>query len=305
MPLPTLLVHGGAGIYGDETLPEALAGVRTAAAIGFSALRGGATAVEAVIAAVQALEDDPRFNAGKGSTLTADGTVENDASVMSGDDLSAGAVAALSGFANPILIAEAVRRDGRCLLIAGDGAKRFALSQGFQDVDPRDLATAAQRARWEEERIKRATHPRQEAAASEKLGTVGAVACDSRGHVAAATSTGGLLFKVGGRVGDTPIIGAGTYADDLSGAASCTGHGEAILKIGMARIATDQLRTGATAQEAAQAAVRALTDRVNGLGGIIVVSPRGDLGVAFNTERMSRAYCDSSLAEPIASIDRA
>jgi L-asparaginase / beta-aspartyl-peptidase len=304
MPLPTLLVHGGAGIYGDETLPEAIAGVHTAAAAGFSVLREGGSAVEAVVAAVRTLEDDPRFNAGLGSTLNADGTVENDAAVMSGEDLSGGAVAVLSGFRNPILIADAVRRDGQCVLIAGEGARRFALARGFEAIDPNELVTAAQRARWQEERVRREADRRRQAVPGEKLGTVGAVACDSRGHVAAATSTGGLIFKIPGRVGDTPILGAGTYADDLAGAASCTGHGEAILKIGMAKAAVDHLRGGATAQEAARLVVHTLGERAKALGGIIVVSPRGDLGVAFNTERMSRAYFDESLAAPIAAIER-
>jgi beta-aspartyl-peptidase (threonine type) len=304
MPLPTLLVHGGAGIYGDETLPEAIAGVHAAAAAGFSLLRTGASAVEAVVAAVRTLEDDPRFNAGLGSTLNADGTVENDAAVMSGEDLSGGAVAVLSGFRNPILVADAVRRDGHCVLIAGEGARRFALAQGFQAIDPNELATPTQRARWQEERVRREADRRRRAVPGEKLGTVGAVACDARGHVAAATSTGGLIFKMPGRVGDTPILGAGTYADDLAGAASCTGHGEAILKIGMAKAAVDHLRSGATAQEAARLAVHTLGERAKALGGIIVVSPRGDLGVAFNTERMSRAYVDPSLAAPIAAIER-
>jgi len=303
MPPPTILVHGGAGIYGDETAPEAVAGVRAAASAGFAVLRAGASSLEAVIAAVRALEDDPRFNAGLGSTLTADGTVENDAAVMSGEDLSAGAVAVLSGFRNPILVAEAVRRDGRCVLLAGEGARRFALAAGFQAIDPNDLATEAQRARWREELARREGGRLRSTVIGEKLGTVGAVACDARGHVAAATSTGGLLFKVSGRIGDTPIIGAGTYADQ-AGAASCTGHGEAILKVGMARAAADHLRAGASAQEAADLAVRALTERASGLGGIIVVSRHGDLGVSFNTERMSRAYCDATHAEPVAEIER-
>jgi beta-aspartyl-peptidase (threonine type) len=302
MRLPTILVHGGAGIYGDETVPEAIVGVRLAATAGFDLLRRGSSAVEAVIAAAQALEDDPRFNAGRGSTLTADGTIENDAAVMSGEDLSAGAVAVLSGFRNPILVADAVRRDGRCVFVAGEGARRFALSQGFESVPVDALAIPEQRARWEAEWVKRAAQ--RPPTPAEKLGTVGAVACDARGHVAAATSTGGLLFKLGGRIGDTPIIGAGTYADDLAGAASCTGHGEAILRVGMARVAVERLRAGAPAPEAAKDAIRLLGERANGLGGIIVVSPKGELGVAFNTGRMSRAYCDASLSEPVASVER-
>jgi beta-aspartyl-peptidase (threonine type) len=304
MAMPIILVHGGAGIYGDETLPEALAGVQAAASAGYAALRDGATAVDAVIAAVRTLEDDPRFNAGRGSTLTADGTVENDASIMSGKDLSAGAVAVLTGFRNPILVAEAVRRDGNSVLLAGEGARRFALGAGFAAIDPSELVTEAQRLRWRAEIAKREADRLRSTVLGEKLGTVGAVACDAHGHVAAATSTGGLLCKASGRVGDTPIIGAGTYADDQGGAASCTGHGEAILKVAMAKAAVDHLRAGASAQEAARLAVLALAERMGGKGGVIVVSPSGEIGVGFNTERMSRAYRDSSHAEAVAAIER-
>ncbi len=304
MASPIILVHGGAGIYGDETLPQAVAGVQAAAAAGFAVLRQGGTAVAAVIAAVQTLEDDPRFNAGRGSTLTADGTVENDAAIMSGEDLSAGGVAVLTGFRNPILVAEALRREGNSVLLAAEGARRFALAAGFAPIDPEELVTEAQRSRWRAELAKREADRTHKTTPGEKLGTVGAVACDARGHVAAGTSTGGLLFKISGRVGDTPILGAGTYADDQGGAASCTGHGEAILKVGMAKLAVDQLRAGASAQDAAHFAIRTLGERAGGQGGLIVVSPRGEIGVAFNTERMSRAYQDATHAEAVAAIER-
>ncbi len=299
---PAIVVHGGAGIYGDDAVPEALEGVRQAAAEGFAKLSSKGSALDAVLAAVRCLEDDPRFNAGTGSVLGADGTVENDASVMWGADLSAGAIGALSGFRNPVLVAEEVRRDGTHVLLVGDGARRFAIRRGIPSIDPRELITERQRARWEAE-AERRRHERPPEAAAQH-GTVGAVAADSHGHVAAATSTGGLLFKLPGRVGDTPIIGGGTYADDLAGAASCTGQGEAILKVTLARHAVALLRAGHGATEAAEIAVAELTRRTSGEAGLILVAPDGDIGWAFNTLRMSRARCDAAHPEPLALIDR-
>jgi beta-aspartyl-peptidase (threonine type) len=294
--LPAIAVHGGAGIYGDESIPEALEGVRRAAALGFARLREGASAVEAVLAAVRHLEDDPNFNAGTGSVLTADGTIENDAAVMSGADLTAGAVGALSGFPNPVLVAEEVRRHSSHVLLVAEGAKRFALSRGLASVDPSTLITDRQRAKWQAEAAVRRT--------ADKHGTVGAVAADAQGHVAAATSTGGMLFKLPGRVGDTPIIGGGTYADDLSGAVSCTGQGEAILKVALAKAAADFLRAGRSAAEAAAAAVAELSARTHGEAGLIVVSPAGEVGFAFNTRRMSRASADAAHPDGQSWIDR-
>lgn len=296
MPLPTIAVHGGAGIYGDESIPEALEGARQAAAIGFARLREGASAVEAVLAAVRHLEDDPSFNAGTGSVLTADGTIENDAAVMSGADLTAGAVGALTGFKNPVLVAEEVRRHSAHILLVAEGAKRFALSRGLASVDPLTMITDRQRAKWKAEALVRQPQG--------KHGTVGAVATDAQGHVAAATSTGGLLFKLPGRVGDTPIIGGGTYADDLTGAASCTGQGEAILKVALAKTATDLLATGKSATEAAEAAIAVLSARTHGEAGLILVSRTGEVGFAFNTRRMSRASADAAHPEALAWIER-
>jgi beta-aspartyl-peptidase (threonine type) len=294
--LPAIAVHGGAGIYGDESVPEALEGVRQAAAIGLDRLLAGGSAVEAVLAAVKHLEDDPNFNAGTGSVLTADGTIENDAAVMSGADLTAGAVGALSGFRNPVLVAEEVRRHSSHVLLVAEGAKRFALSRGLTSVDPVTMITERQRAKWRAEAL-----ARQPAG---KHGTVGAVAADAQGHVAAATSTGGMLFKLPGRVGDTPIIGGGTFADDLSGAVSCTGQGEAILKVALAKTAAELLRAGKSAAEAAAGAIAELSARTHGEAGLILVSRSGEVGFAFNTRRMSRASADAAHPEAQSWIER-
>jgi len=292
-----MVVHGGVGISGDEVSSEALTGVRRAAQRGREILETGGSALQAVLEAVRTLEDDPAFNAGTGSALTSDGTIENDASVMWGRDLTAGGVAVLSGFRNPVLVAEAVRAETPHVLLAGQGAHRFALQRGFPAVDPESMITASQRAKW----LAARSGP---AGAPAKLGTVGAVAADAEGHVAAATSTGGLFLKMPGRVGDTPIIGAGTFADDEAGAASCTGKGEAILKVSLAKMSVDLLRSGRSAQDAADAAMAEFTRRTGSEAGVILVSPVGDIGWSFNTLRMSRAAWRSGDADPVAAVER-
>jgi len=292
-----MVVHGGVGIYGDDVSARALDGLREASSRGRDILEGGGTALRAVLEAVRTLEDNPGFNAGTGSALTSDGTIENDASVMWGKDLTAGGVAVLSGFRNPVLVAEAVRAETPHVLLAAEGAHRFALQRGFSTVDPEVMITPEQRAKWAAARA-------EAVAAPGKLGTVGAVACDREGHVAAATSTGGLFLKMPGRVGDTPIIGAGTYADDEAGAASCTGKGEAILKVSLAKMTVDLLRAGRTAQAAAEAAIAEFTRRTSSEAGVIVVSPAGQLGLAFNTLRMSRASWREGDVEPNARIEK-
>jgi beta-aspartyl-peptidase (threonine type) len=182
------------------------------------------------------------------------------------------------------------------VLLAAEGARRFALRRGFAAVDPETMITAEQRAKWKAARGAPAPAPG-------KLGTVGAVACDREGHVAAATSTGGLFLKMPGRVGDTPIIGAGTYADDEGGAVSCTGKGEAILKVSLAKLSVDLMREGKSARAAAEAAIAEFTRRTASEAGVILVSPSGDIGFAFNTLRMSRAVWKEGDAEPTAGVE--
>jgi beta-aspartyl-peptidase (threonine type) len=230
-------------------------------------------------AAVVALEDNPVFNAGRGSCLTADGDVEMDAALMAGADLSCGAVAALKAFPNPIRIARLVLERSPHVLLAADGAARFARIHGMLPCPPAQLVTPRALERWE----------REKEGMARKNGTVGAVAIDARGHVAAATSTGGTSGKLPGRVGDTPLVGCGTYADDRGGAASATGHGESIIKVVLAKFACDRMAAGTAAPAAAEEAIREL-GRIQGDGGIILVDRAGHLGVAFNSARMSRAW---------------
>src|SRR5690606_33541791 len=214
--LPVVVVHGGAGAVPPARRPAHAAGCRLAAEAGLAILTGGGTALDAAMRAVEVLEDDPSFNAGTGACLAEDGSLELDASIMDGRDLRFGAVACLPPFKNPIRIARAVLDDGRHTLYAAEGAARFAREHGFSPADPASMITEAARVRLAQVLAGRGD-------GGWAGGTVGAVACDASGNVAAATSTGGMVAKRGGRVGDTPLPGAGTFADDLAGACSATG----------------------------------------------------------------------------------
>lgn len=288
---PVIVVHGGAG----ERAPSgpdaraANAGCRRAAQIGWAILAEGGSAMDAVEAAVRRLEDDPRFNAGRGSCLTRAGTVEMDAAIMDGEGWRVGAVAAMRRVRHPIEVARRVLEDGEHVLLVGAGALAFAREQGVRTVPPDYQVTAAGRAALARELGRRARGRAAPPAAEPNAGTVGAVARDARGHLAAATSTGGMIAKRPGRVGDSPIAGAGTYADDEGGAASATGHGERIMRVLLAKVAVDRMREGATAAQAARWAIDELGARVGGRGGIILIDRRGRVGMAFNTRSMSWA----------------
>ncbi|HEX9243598.1 MAG TPA: isoaspartyl peptidase/L-asparaginase [Anaeromyxobacter sp.] len=282
---PAVIVHGGAG-----DLPEARAsavgaarldGVRRACAAGAELLRRGGPALDAVEAAVRILEDDPAFNAGTGAVLTLDGEVELDAAVMEGETLRCGAVAVVKDVQNAVSLARAVLERTEHVLLVGPAASALAREAGIAAVENASLVTPAQRERWEAAR---------RGASASRTGTVGAVARDVRGHLAAATSTGGMSMKRPGRVGDTPLIGCGTYADDGLAAVSCTGHGERIVQLTLARHAADLVGAGKTAFEAAREAIRLLAERVQGVGGLIVVGPAGPVGFAHSTPAMARAW---------------
>jgi beta-aspartyl-peptidase (threonine type) len=285
MPI-AIAVHGGAGARADDDTQElAETGCLAAARAGHAVLAQGGSALDAVIAAVAALEDDPVFNAGHGAALNYDGEIELDASVMEGAELRGGAVACVRDLKSPVRLARAVMERSPHLLLVGEGAQEFARAQGFATLPPGALVTPRARGRWEKARAEGAKPSRDG-------GTVGAVALDAQGHVAAATSTGGTPLKLRGRVGDSPILGAGTYADDEGGAASATGHGESILRVTLTRACVDRMRQGAPAPVAAEAGLVALT-RVKGEGGLILVDRKGGLGLAFNTERMARGWVDA------------
>jgi beta-aspartyl-peptidase (threonine type) len=280
---PALILHGGAGAARPELRGEQHAGCVSALDAGWAVLRDGGSAVDAVCAAVACMEDVPVFNAGVGSCLTSAGTVEMDAAVMDGATLRAGAVAVVRAVRNPIRLARCVLDDGRHVMLAGPAADAFAQQHGIEPCDPAALVTEPQLRRW------------RERGAAATPGTVGAAAVDLAGHVAAATSTGGLFYKLPGRVGDSALIGAGTYADDACGAASATGHGEDIMRVVLTKSVVDSLRGGCDPAEGARAGIRLLGTRVGGSGGIVVVDPFGRLGHACNTPHMSVAYMRADL----------
>lgn len=279
--VPALIVHGGAGADpgGRE---ELRGGMRDAVAAGWRALAEGGTALDAVEAAVRSLEDHPRFNAGRGSVLTAAGTVETDASIMEGDQLRNGAVAAVSGVRNPISLARQILEAGRHSLFAGPGALARARELGVPLCDPGELVTEHQRRRL----------------AALQAGTVGAVALDRLGTIAAATSTGGMAGKLPGRVGDSALIGCGTYAESTLGGVSCTGDGEAIIRVTLARRALDILKSVGEPSHACEVALSVLVEEGRGQGGLILVDWRGRVGWARSTILMPVGYMSPAHAEP-------
>jgi beta-aspartyl-peptidase (threonine type) len=283
--VPAIIVHGGAGANPNDGRDELRSGVSMAVAAGWRVLTAGGSALDAVEAAVRALEDHPRFNAGRGSVLTSEGTVEMDASIMEGDRLECGAVAAVRCIANPITLARRVLDSRRHVFLAGGGAEAFARSVGIVPCEADALVTEAQRRRHEAAR--RATP-----------GTVGAVALDRRGTVAAATSTGGTSGKLAGRVGDSAVIGAGTYADSTAGGVSCTGDGEAIIRVVLARRALDFLVQADDPGYAAKVTVDLLVDEGRGSGGLILLDWRGRVGWAQSTALMPVAWQSAAHPEP-------
>jgi beta-aspartyl-peptidase (threonine type) len=254
-----IVVHGGAGLVSADRFDRLRAGVRAAAEAGNAILGAGGSALDAVVAAVRVLEDDPEFNAGTGAALTRDGTVETDASVMDGESQRVGAVAAVPDLGNAIALARAVLDAGEHVLLAGPAAWRFASEVGITPAAPGSLVT---------ERARRRLHEVQ--ATEREGGTVGAVARDQLGRLAAATSTGGTVRKRSGRVGDTPIPGAGTWADREI-AVSATGDGEAILRLALARTIAAHAAMGMTVREASIAALTELRRLTGGSAGVIAI----------------------------------
>ena len=274
---PALITHGGAGNYAPELGEPRRQGLRHAAEKGWQTLLRGGSALEAVVAAVVEMEDDPVFNAGTGSCLNRDGEIEMDASVMDGATLAAGAVGAVRGVKNPILLARAILEEAKHVLLTAEGAEQFARAVGLPVVTREELLVERQRQRWQK-------------ACGEAHGTVGAAALDRSGCLAAATSTGGILNKHPGRIGDSAIIGAGTYADNTLGAASATGDGEAIMRVALSHAAIERLRDGRDPQVVAKAMMALLGEKGRGEGGIILLDSFGRIGYAHNTPSMDVAY---------------
>ncbi len=285
---PSLIVHGGAWSIPDNALEHCRDGCRRALAAGWAVLSRGGPAIDAIEAAIVVLEDDPVFDSGTGAHLNLDGQVELDAIVMDGATLDAGAVAAVHRVKNPILLARRVMESSGHMMLVGEGAEKFAAEQGMKLCDPGELIVPRERVAWEQCRSGKhdAVHHVHQG------GTVGAVAIDASGHLVAGTSTGGTCCKRAGRVGDSPLIGCGCYADHEAGGVSCTGHGEAIMKIVMAKSAVEMLRatkspSAGAAQRAADDAVQLLAARGRSTGGLILLDREGTPAAAFNTPRMA------------------
>jgi len=320
---PVIAIHGGAGTISAATLaPDAARGYHEALhAITLAAqklLLSGGSALDAACLAVEMLEDCPLFNAGHGAVFTHEETHELDAAVMDGSDLRAGAIAGVSHVRRPVRAARTVMEDGAHVLLAGAGAEAFARERGLEMVEPSYFSTEARRAQLHRVRdagrvaldhdgaalafkFQRESAPLDE---DRKMGTVGAVALDVHGHLAAATSTGGMTNKRVGRVGDSPLIGAGTYADDRSAAVSCTGSGEMFIRVAAAYDVCARMRyAGQSLAEACEAVVMQSLPAIGGSGGLIAVDRQGHLSLAFNTEGMYRAHARGAQA-PVTAIHR-
>ena len=285
---PSLIVHGGAWDIPDDAVDACKAGCFRALEAGWNVLSRGGHALDAIEAAIIVLEDDPVFDAGFGSHLNLDGQVECDAIVMDAATLRAGSVAGLRRIKNPIRAARTVLEKCPHMMLISEGAERFASDQGVPLCEPEELVSPAERDAWL--RCSKDSHAAEHHRGHEQ-GTVGAVALDRHGHLFAATSTGGTCCKLPGRVGDSPLIGCGCYADGETGGVSSTGFGEAIMKIVMAKTAADFLRpAGSTPTRAAKAAVELLASRGKGTGGLILLDRNGIPGLAFNTPRMAYGF---------------
>ena len=292
---PSIIVHGGAWDIPDDLVEAHLEGCRQAVDKGFDELSRGASAVQAVVEAVASMEDDPVFDAGRGSYLNQAGQVELDAMLMDGETLRSGAVAALQCVRNPIRVAREVMTKTPFSMLAGEGALRFALANGFERCSEEDLLVGRQLDDYREFlktgvlRTREVFEGRRE--------TVGACAVDSDGRVAAATSTGGIPRKLAGRIGDSPLIGCGAYADGRVGAASATGWGEKIMAVLLSKSAIDLIGSGRSAMDASESALQMLKERVDGLGGLVMVDTEGRVGYHHNTPRMAFAFIEGPTSQ--------
>ncbi|TMS04588.1 Isoaspartyl peptidase/L-asparaginase [Larimichthys crocea] len=284
--LPVVVVHGGAGHIPKERSEKSTTGVCSAVRAGYAVLQGGGSSMDAVVEAVTQLENNPSFNAGCGSVLNIKGEVEMDAMVMDGKTLASGAVSIVRNIANPIQLARLVMDKTSHVCLAGEGANQFARSMGVPEVPLESLITDYSRMRWKKN-LEPGANPVE--CQMGKMGTVGAVAVDIEGNVASATSTGGILNKMEGRVGDTPVIGSGGYADNEIGAVSTTGHGEAIMKTTLARLILFHMEQGQSVEAASDLGLAYMKSRVDGLGGVVTVDPQGHWAARFSSLQMSWA----------------
>jgi len=295
-----LVIHGGAGVMDKKNMTAEMQNEYTTVLnqvlhVGDSVLANGGTCLDAIEKTIMIMEDSPLFNAGKGAVFTHDGIVELDASVMEGQTLKAGAIAGVRDIKNPIMVARAVMEKSEHVLLTGSGASQFAKEQGFIPVENSYFHTE-KRLKSLQELLKK----ERKTTTKDKHGTVGCVALDSYGNIAAGTSTGGMNNKKYGRVGDSPIIGAGTYANNETGAFSCTGHGEYYIRLGFSRdiSALIEYKKLSVAQ-ACQEEIRKLT-QLGGTGGVIGIDRKGNIAMEFNTSGMFRGYVKSNGEKEVA-----
>jgi L-asparaginase / beta-aspartyl-peptidase len=287
---PVLVVHGGAWAIPDDMVDAHLNGVRNAVAAGWQAMGKGGTALDAVEEAVVVMEDDETFDAGRGSFLNRDGKVQLDAFIMEGSTLRGGGVGGVERLRNPIRAARKILSESPHVYFVAEGAERFAAEHGIALCDNQDLVIPREVERLRDFQARAAKDAPDLFAPTISHDTVGAVALDRDGNIAAATSTGGTLNKAPGRLGDSSLIGCGVYADNESAAASLTGWGEPIMKLVLAKWATDRVLAGNAPEWVSQEAMNYLKGRVNGHGGIILLDSRGRLGISHNTPRMAWAF---------------
>ncbi len=290
-----VIVHGGSGKLKQHKIERAKNGVKEAAEAAYNALLSGASALDACEIGVKSLEDNPVFNAGTGAVLTLDGRCELDAAIMVGSTYSAGAVGGVENIKNPISLARKIMEETDHVLLVGEGAKKFANLMGFEEYDP---ITEERRSEWKELRKKLLLGESYKWHKINELirrfpelleGTVGCVVLDDKGEIVAGTSTGGVFLKLLGRVGDTPMIGAGTYTTPFAGA-SATGIGEGIMRVVLAKTVTDFIQMGVPPDMASQAGIRMLTERVGLSAGVIALDREGNVGFSKNTENMPVAF---------------
>jgi L-asparaginase / beta-aspartyl-peptidase len=287
---PVLVVHGGAWAIPDNMVDAHLYGVRNAVAAGWRALQKGGSALDAVEEAVVVLEDDEAFDAGRGSFLNRDGKVQLDAFIMEGSTLRGGGVGGVERIRNPIRAARKILSESPHVYFVGEGAERFAREHGIPLCDNSELVIPRELERlraFQEHAVEQAPDLFAPAISHD---TVGAVALDNDGNIAAGTSTGGTLNKAPGRLGDSSLIGCGCYADNESAAASLTGWGEPIMKLVLAKWSVDRVLAGNLPEWVSQEAINYLKLRVNGHGGIILLDAQGRFGISHNTPRMAWAY---------------
>jgi len=300
---PVLVVHGGAWAMPDDMVDAHIHGVRNALAAGWRVLEHGGSSLDAVEEAVVIMEDDETFDAGRGSFLNRDGKVQLDALIMDGSTLRAGGVGCVERLRNPVRAARKILSESPHVYFVGEGAERFAAEHGVPLCTNEELVIPREVARLREYQAQAANGGNDLFAPAISHDTVGAIALDRDGNIAAATSTGGTLNKAPGRLGDSSLIGCGCYADNESAAASTTGWGEPIMKLVLAKWTADRISAGNLPEWAAQEAMNYLKQRLNGHGGIIVLDAKGHFGIAHNTPRMAWAY--KSVQKEEAGVERA